>query len=501
MPLDEPASGQGAFGWSLLQPPANLQAEQALLGALLARNQALERVPFLKPEHFADPGHGAIFAAIQRRVAEGGVADVISLRPVFENDPQFGTEEGGGAAYLATLLGAMVGVLNAGEYGRVILDCYLRRQLIDIAKTITAQAYAPDPETLAEAQIEQARALLDQVATHSEQPERLVMLQEAMGEAIERGNAAAARAGSLAGISTGFRSLDRITGGLEPGWLVVLGGRPGMGKSGLALQIAMRAAAGLRPIYDVEDVAFERGEPMPALFISLEMQAYQLARRALSLASGVSLEALRFGAYTRDPQLAEAVVVGQRTLEGVPLAIEDTPALRLGAIDLRIRAAKRRFNGKLGLVVLDHLHIAGREDTAGPSNETVAVGALTKGLKRLAKAHDVPILALAQMNRGVEARDNKRPTMADLRASGNIEEDADVVAFVYRESYYLRDAPERTAFKSAEDHAKALALHEARLREATGRAEVIFAKGRDFQTTTATLGFQADKVRFHELGE
>lgn len=466
-------------GLSPRQPPSNLQAEQALLGAILANNKAYDRVSgFLAPEHFADPIHARIFHAITRHIQAGRLVDAVTLKTEFEHAGTL--DDAGGAAYLAQLLTAMVGIINAGEYGQIIHDAWKRRQLIEIGETIVNDAFyasaAADDPMSADDILGAAVAALE-AAFSVEQERKGVDLNDALDAALQAAEDAAKRDGP-AGLTTGFASLDAILGGLEDGTMNVVAGRPGMGKSALVWQIALHAArAGVGTVVH-----------------SLEMSGTSLGRRALSYAAGVPLTELRTGRITNEH--AAALVRARRELADLPLTIEDAGGLTAAQIDIRTRAAHRKHG--VGLIVVDHLHIVRPEDRDERNGATWAVGKISRAMKALAKRHRCPVIVAAQLNRGVEGRDDKRPTLADLRQAGDIEQDADTIAFVYREEYYAREP----VAKEGEPHDKfrdrQLAYEDHR-RAIAGKAEVIVAKVRDGEPGSATLRFRGDTTSFHEV--
>lgn len=463
------------LGLSQRVPPANLQAEQALIGAILANNRAYERVAaFLKPEQFADPIHGRIYQAIVSGIQAGRLIDAITLKGDLDNAGIL--DEVGGTAYLAQLLTAMVGIINAGEYGRTILDAWQRRQLIDIGEQVVNRAFDPtqgSPDDV----ISAAVAALEG-AFGAEQSRKGASLNDALDAAIKAAEEAARRGGP-AGLGTGFPSLDAILGGLEDGTMNVFAGRPGMGKSALVWQMALSNAR----------------QGIGVIAFSLEMSAMQLGRRALAVESGVPVTVMRSGRMT--PDHASALVQARRRLNDLPLTIEDASNLTVGEIDIRIRAAHRKHG--VGLIIVDHLHIVRPEDADERNGGTWAVGKISQGMKTLAKRHKCPVIVAAQLNRGVEGRDDKRPTLADLRQAGNIEQDADTVSFVYRESYYLREP----APKEGEDEGKHHERIAAFLRQkenCADKAEVIVAKVRDGDPQASTLRWHGETTSFHEAG-
>src|SRR5580658_7736218 len=448
------------LGLSQRLPPSNLQAEQALLGALLANNRAYERVSeYLAPIHFADPIHGRIFQAIQRRIESGQLADAVTLKGEFEHSGIL--EEVGGTAYLAQLLSSMVGIINAAEYGRAIHDSWLRRELIDIGEVVVNNAFGADPELDGPAQIEAAEQSLFQLATDGGGGDGGFMTFEAaLTEAIRGAERAFLQTGHVTGLTTGLRDLDAKLGGLHPSDLIILAGRPGMGKTALATKIAFGAAKSLL------DQAREAGpnvQPKRQVAIfSLEMSSEQLATRLLSEESRISGDRIRRGDIGQ--RECDKFVEVSREIGSLPLYIDDTPAITLSALRTRCRRLKRTKG--LALVVIDYLQLmrppAGRQ----VESRVLEVSQITQGLKAIAKELEIPVLALSQLSRAVESRDDKRPQLSDLRESGSIEQDADVVMFVFREEYYLRNKEPRPG---SEEHFK----WQQDMDAVHGRAEII----------------------------
>jgi replicative DNA helicase len=482
------------FGLSHRLPPSNLQAEQALLGAILANNRAYERVSeFLSADHFADPIHGRIFQAISRRIEAGQLADAVTLKAEFEHAGVL--DEVGGTAYLAQLVTAMVGIINAGEYGRAVHDAWLRRQLIDIGETVVNNAFASAEGLAATEQIEQAEQSLFELATDGSSSSGFVTFERALTDAILGAERAFRRSGHVSGLTTGLRDVDSKLGGLHPSDLTILAGRPGMGKTALATKIAFGAARALVAEARVADPNAQ-AKAQVAVF-SLEMSAEQLATRLLSEESRISGDRIRRGDIgQRD---FDRFVQVSREISSLPIQIDDTPAITMSALRTRCRRLKRTRG--LGLVVVDYLQLMRPSAGTRPENRVLEISQITQGLKALAKEMEVPVLALSQLSRAVESREDKRPQLSDLRESGTIEQDADCVMFVYRDEYYLEQRmPKEVAFDGGGDkfHA-AMEDWQRKMAKAHNRADLIIAKQRHGPTGTVPLFFEAEFTRFADL--
>src|SRR5271157_3451624 len=486
------------LGLSQRLPPSTLQAEQALLGALLANNKAYERVSeFLLPEHFADPIHGRIFQAIHRRVEAGQLADAVTLKAEFEHSGVL--EEVGGTAYLAQLLTAMVGIINAGEYARAIHDAWLRRQLIDLGETVVNNAFGAEPELDGRAQIEITEQSLFDLSNRGGEQGGFMTFERALAEALRSAAAAFKRTGGVSGISTGLRDLDGKMGGLHPSDLVILAGRPGMGKTALATKIAYGAARAMledarRPAPDAQpDVK----PPGAVAIFSLEMSAEQLATRLLAEQARVSGDQIRRGEIGQKD--FDRFYLVSRDLQSLPIHIDDTPAITLSAMRTRCRRLKQRAKG-LALVVVDYLQLMRPSLGTKPANRVLEISQITQGLKALAKELAVPVLALSQLSRAVEGREDKRPQLSEDRKSGTIEQDADVVMFVYRDEYYIAQwEPKIIAFDNEERFQSAHAKWQSDMDQVHNIAELIIAKQRHGPTGRIKLFFEAAFTRFADL--
>jgi len=481
------------LGLSQRQPPANVQAEQALLGALLTNNRAYERVSeFLQPEHFVDPVNGRIYVAISRRVEAGQLADAVTLKAEFEHSGVL--DEVGGLAYLARLMTARVGIINAGEYGRAIHDAWVRRQLIEIGETVVNNAFGLNPELDGSKQIEAAEETLFNLATEKGQEGGFVTFERALTDAIGVAEKAFHRTGAVSGLTTGLRDLDKKTGGLHPSDLLILAGRPAMGKTALATKIAFGAARSLM----LE--ARERGpgtQPNGTVAIfSLEMSAEQLATRLLSEESRVSGERIRRGEIGQKE--FDRFVQVSRELQTLPLVIDDTPAISLSAMRTRLRRLARTRG--LSLVVVDYLQLMRPAVGTKPESRVLEISMITQGLKAIAKELEVPVLALSQLSRQVESREDKRPQLSDLRESGSIEQDADAVMFVYRDEYYLQQRmPKETNFDSNDKFVVAMEAWQHRMELAHNKAELLLEKQRHGPTGKIDLFFEGEFTRFADL--
>jgi replicative DNA helicase len=478
--------GDGAYR----TPPHNIEAEQALLGAILLNNATFHRVAeFLLPEHFAEGVHGRIFGAIAKLIERGQIANPVTLKNLFDQDGALA--EIGGAQYLARLATSVVTIINAEDYGRTIYDLYLRRQLIGIGEDTVNDAYNHDLDRPASAQIEQAEKKLFDLAVSGQYEGGFRAFSHALTEAITMAETAFKRSGRTTGVSTGFTDLDRLLGGLHPSDLVILAGRPSMGKTALATNIGFNAAKAWRPTRGPDGkVTSEDGAVIG--FFSLEMSAEQLATRVLSEESGVASDRIRRGDVSHD-DFAKFVQASQK-LASVPIFIDDTPALTITGLRTRARRLLRQQG--LGLIIVDYLQLL-RGGPDGAENRVQEISEITRGLKALAKELNVPVLALSQLSRAVEQREDKRPMLADLRESGSIEQDADVVMFVFREEYYLsRGEPTRRPEENDDKFNERYARWQERLEQVHGTGEVIIAKQRHGPIGKVTLRFDGETTRF-----
>jgi replicative DNA helicase len=483
------------LGLSQRLPPSNLQAEQALLGALLANNKAYERVAeFLTPDHFADPIHGRIFQSISRRIEAGQLADAVTLKAEFEHAGVL--EEVGGTAYLGQLLTAMVGIINAGEYGRTVYDAWLRRQLIDIGETVVNNAFGADPELDGPGQIEAAEQNLFQLATEGGGNGGLIPFERALTDAILGAERAFRRQGGVSGLTTGMRDIDARTGGLHPSDLLILAGRPGMGKTALATKIAFCAAKAL--LAEARAVDANAVPKSCIAMFSLEMSAEQLATRLLSEEARISGDRIRRGDIGQKD--FDRFVQVSREISGVPIQIDDTPAITMSALRTRCRRLKRTRG--LALVVVDYLQLMRPAAGTRPENRVLEISQITQGLKAIAKELAVPVLALSQLSRAVESREDKRPQLSDLRESGTIEQDADCVMFVYRDDYYLKQRePKQMAFDSEDKFQAQMEKWKRDMEHVHNKAEIIIAKQRHGPTGKIDLFFEAEFTRFADLDQ
>lgn len=469
------------------KPPANIEAEQALLGAILVNNRAYEHVSdFLKPEHFTDPLHGRIFDAAGKQIERGQEANPTTLQFYFERDEAF--SDVGGGTYLTRLAANAITVINARNYGETIHDLYLRRQLIALGEDTVNEAYEPDIEVTATNQIETAEQRLYDLATAGDYQGGFRDFSSILTFAIEAADAAYKRDGALTGVSTGLIDLDGLLGGLHRSDLIILAGRPSMGKTALATNIAFHVAESYREEPD------EFGKPKVVdggvvAFFSLEMSAEQLATRILAEKSKIGSEKIRRGTIGRDEW--DNLVDAAQQLEKAKIFIDDTPALTVSALRTRARRLKRQHG--LGLIVVDYLQLVSGSSNR-QDNRVQEVSEITRGLKTLAKELDVPVVALSQLSRQVEQRDDKRPQLADLRESGSIEQDADVVMFIFREEYYLERIMPRDNDPEYENW-------KAKMAEVHGIAEVIVAKQRHGPIGKVPLFFDAMITKFENLAK
>ena len=478
-------------------PPYNTEAEQALLGALLINNAAHPRVSeFLQPEHFGNAVHARIYAAMGKLIGRGQVANPVTLKNLFDQDGALA--EIGGAQYLARLAGAAVTIINAEDYGRAIHDLYLRRQLIALGEDVVNDAFRHDLDDRATEQIERAEKKLFDLATAGQAEGGFRDFAGALTSAITIAESAFKKSGKIVGVATGFVDLDKKLGGLHPSDLVILAGRPSMGKTALATNIAFNAARAYKPLR-LPDGRLGAEDGAVVGFFSLEMSAEQLATRILAEESGVSSDRIRRGDVSHED--FDRFVQASQELQALKLFIDDTPALSVPALRTRARRLMRQQG--LGLIVVDYLQLLRPSvQVRSLENRVQEISDITRGLKALAKELDVPVLALSQLSRAVEQREDKRPMLADLRESGSIEQDADVVMFIFREEYYLsRGQPLRRADETDEKYNDRYERWQNRFNEVYGLGEVIIAKQRHGPIGTIKLHFDAETTKFDNLAD
>jgi replicative DNA helicase len=461
------------------------------LGALLINNSAYHRVSeFLKEDHFGNALHGRIYGAIAKLIERGQIANPITLKNLFHQDSTL--TEVGGAQYLVGLAKGAVSIIDTEDYGRAVHDLFLRRELIALGEDVVNDAFRHDLDDPAPEQIERVEKKLFDLATTGQTEGGFQVFGTALTSAILNAEAAFKRSGKTVGVATGFIDLDRKLGGLHPSDLVVLAGRPSMGKTALATNIAFYAARNYQPSAapesrkDAEDGAVVG-------FFSLEMSAEQLATRILAEESGVSSDRIRRGDVSHED--FDKFVQASQQLAALKLFIDDTPALSVAAVRTRARRLKRQQG--LGLIVIDYLQLLRPSNqTRTQDNRVQEISEITRGLKALAKELDVPVLALSQLSRAVEQREDKRPMLADLRESGSIEQDADVVMFIFREEYYLSREPTRRPDEAESKYSDRYQEWRERLEKVHGLGEIIVAKQRHGPIGAVKLRFDAETTKF-----
>ena len=464
----------------LAEPPANIQAEQHVIGTLLANPRNFELVADqLQPKHFADPILARIFGDIRRRVQSGQHADAVTLRNYYQASGVL--DEVGGPGYLAELLSAMMPVSTLKPYGTAIVDTWRCRRLIEIAADASARAHLQDDADPADAIASATAAELLALADAGTR-DGAVTIGAAAEAALQAADEARMNGGRRRGVATGVEGLDEMTGGFLPGQFVVLGARPAVGKTAVALNIALAAA---------------RAGVGTAIF-SLEMGAAELAERLLANIAGIP------GTRIRDGRLAQAewdrLVAARQELESLPIHVDDTPALTVERIRLRARAIARKT--PLRMAVIDHLGLCAPPVGFERGNIVAATEQNSKAMKAMAKELGVVVLALSQLNRALEGREDKRPGLADLRWSGSIEQDADMVIFLHREEVHLRGRePSRRADDSDQKHAERIAAWRAAVDAVAGRGELIIAKQRRGPTGVVPILFDGAHSRVTDAGE
>ncbi len=469
--------------------PHNIEAEAALLGALMIDNRLVGDVQMLlSTHHFFEDIHGRIFDAILKMADKNMVANPVTLRPMFDQDEAM--KELGGAGYLAKLTGSGAALIGAKDFARQIYDLALLRELVSVGRDMVQGALDTSESIDPKGQIEAAEMALYTVAEAGGESGGTKTFAQATKVALDMAEKAQNSGSNMPGITTGLTLLNARTGGLQKSDLIILAGRPGMGKTALATNIAFNTAS--RWLRDQEaGVGDDKSGGARVAFFSLEMSADQLATRILAENSGISSEDLRRGNIQRSEFSRLARTAGE--LNTLPLYIDDTPALTIAALRTRARRLKRQH--KIGFIVVDYLQLLQGSGNGRDGNRVQEISEISRGLKTLAKELEVPVLALSQLSRAVEQREDKKPQLSDLRESGSIEQDADIVLFVFREEYYHeqrepknQDSPEYAAwFADGDKH--------------SGRADVIVAKNRHGATGKVELKFEAKYTKFSDLAD
>ena len=484
--------------------PQNVEAEQAVLGAVLINNESLNQIAdFLREEHFFEPVHQRIYAAITRFQDRGLIASPVTLKNQFDQDEAL--TELGGASYLATLAGLAGGIIDVRDHASIVYSLAVSRQLITIGGDMVNEAYKSGGEERASEQVERAEQRLFNLASQGNSDAAFKNIKWALAEAIEMADIASRRKGAISGIATKFLDLDDMLGGLHNSDLLILAARPSMGKTALALNLAMNAAEVLQAEYEEKEAAGELstdGLNMPGSvgFVSLEMSAEQLTTRMLAMETALNASDIRRGKLHKED--FSKLVQGSSNLHRLPIYMDDTPAQTIAAIRTRARRLKRKHN--LALLVIDYLQLLRGTTAQSQSNRVQEIAEITMGLKAIAKELNIPVLALSQLSRQVETRESKRPQLSDLRESGSIEQDADVVMFIYREAYYLeRSMPPRPEDPTSESYTADMAIweewmmkHGERYESVKNRTEIIIAKHRNGPVGNIQLVFDGNTTKF-----
>jgi replicative DNA helicase len=468
--------------------PHNIEAEQALLGAVLVNNEAFYRVSdFLEPGHFFEPLHQKIYELSSSLVRAGKVATPVTLKTFLPADLDISGLTVG--QYLARLAAEATTVINAADYGRTIYDLALRRSLIVIGEDMVNVAFDAPVDFAPNEQIEDAERRLYELAETGRYDTGFQRFSSALTNAVDLAARAYQRDGKLSGLATGLADLDRMMGGLQKSDLVIIAGRPGMGKTALATNIAYNVARAHR-FETKPDGRHETIDGGIVGFFSLEMSAEQLATRIISEQTEIPSYRIRRGEI--DTSDFDQIAGAAREMEVVPLFIDETGGLSIAQLAARARRLKRQRG--LDLLVIDYIQLLSGSTRRAQEGRVQEVTEITTNLKALAKELAVPVVALSQLSRQVESRDDKRPQLSDLRESGSIEQDADVVMFVFREEYYLKNKEPRAG---TEEHFKWMADMET----VHGKADVIIGKQRHGPTGTVQLQFKADVTRFSNLAD
>ena len=459
--------------------PSNLEAEQALLGSILVNNDIIEEVSgLINPNIFYDPAHVKIYEVIESLNSKGMIANPITLKNFFEKDNML--SEVGGTEYLVKLTRFSSSVKQAIDYAKVVHEMYLRRELVQISDKLSSDTINANAQEMnAENIIENTEKSLYDLAERGTFSQSYLKFNHALDQTIEMATLAMQNDQGLVGVPTGLTDLDEKLGGLHKSDLIILAGRPSMGKTALATNIAYNAAQNI----------LKRQEKSSVAFFSLEMSSEQLSTRILSEQARIKSDDIRRGKVTEEE--INRYIETSRNIYNLPLYIDETPAITIATLSNRARRIKRLFG--LSLICVDYIQLM-RSNSNKNDGRVQEISEITQGLKALAKELSVPVLALSQLSRAVEQRDEKIPQLADLRESGSIEQDADVVMFVYREAYYLeRKQPKLGSIEHAEWQSK--------MNDVNGLADIILGKQRHGPTGTIKVEFEGIYTKFKDLSK
>ena len=460
------------------EAPMNIGAEQALLGAILSNNLALEKVEnFLEPEHFSSKINALIFKTLKKLISNDQVADLNTLKVFLENDPDFISN--GGISYLLKISENSISIINSKQYGELIYDLFIRRKLINLGTNLINDSYDNFEDKNSDIIIENTESNLYNLTSDGDTQKGPKQFDNILSLTIDYAEKAYKKSSDVIGLKTGLNDFDKKIGGLHKSDLIIIAGRPSMGKTAFATNIASNICNGKN-----------NDNKTNVLFFSLEMSSEQLATRVISELSQISSEGIRTGNLSKTD--FEKIIVASEQLKNLSLFIDDSPALTISSIRTRSRRLKRKFG--LDLIIIDYLQLITGESRNSNDNRVKEISDITRGLKAIAKELNIPVVALSQLSRKVEEREEKRPQLADLRESGSIEQDADLVVFLYREEYYLArtEPPEGT-----EKHA----MWTSKMEKVHNIAEAIVAKHRHGPISRVKLHFNATNTKFSDLAD
>ena len=454
--------------------PNNIEAEQAVIGSILVTNEIFDEIStIISSINFYDPMHQKIFSAIENLIYKGMLANPITLKNYFENEK----DDLNVPEYLVKITKFSTSTRQATEYSKIIYDMFVRRELIKISEQTIDTAKLNDLNINGQNIIENSERLLFDLAEKGSFNSSLIKFDEAMRQTIEMASAAYKNEEGIVGVPTGLRDLDDRLGGLHRSDLIIIAGRPSMGKTALATNIAFNAAQKLQ----------DSGKKSSIAFFSLEMSSEQLSTRILAEQSRIKSNDIRRGKISDDQ--FDKFIETSKNISELPLYIDETPAISIAAISNRARRIKRLFG--LDMILVDYIQLM-KGTYNNKDGRVQEISEITQGLKALAKELSIPVVALSQLSRAVEQRDDKKPQLSDLRESGSIEQDADVVMFVYRESYYLKAKEPRPA---TVEHAE----WQAKMNEVSHLAELIIGKQRHGPTGNISLEFEEMFTKFKDL--